>query len=102
MMNGTQQEEKLKNDIFNKYLEIKQDLVNNIPSIFNRQLTYTRKYRGNIKTDINVGFYLLEYGKHAVQIFIRHDNHWVRDVMVFNDRNKYLYSDIKTTIRQYE
>jgi hypothetical protein len=102
MKNGTQMEENLKNDIFTKYLEIKQDVVNNIPSIFNRQLTFSRKYRGNMLTDINVGFYLLEYQNHAVQIFIRHNNHWIKDVMVFNNKNKYLYSDIKTTLRDYE
>lgn len=99
MKNGMMTE-KIKNDVFNKYLEIKQDLVNNIPKIFNRQLTYTKKYRGNMVTDINVGFYPIDYTYHAVQIFVRHGGAWIRDIMVFDGKNKYLHSDIKSNLRQ--
>lgn len=101
-MNGTQTEEKIKSDVFNKYLEIKQDIVNNMSTVFNKQITFTKKYRGNIVTDINVGFFPLDYGTHAIQIFVRHKAEWMRDIMVFDSKNKYLYSNIKTTLNNYE
>lgn len=100
-MNGTQIEI-IKNDVFNKYLEIKQDIINNLKTVFNKQDTYSKKYRGNAFTDINVGFYPLDYNNHAIQIYIRHGDVWIKDVMVFNSQNKYTHSNIKTMLRNYE
>lgn len=101
MMNGIKKEI-IKNDVFNKYLEIKQDIINNLKTVFNKQHTYIRKYRGNAFTDINIGFYQLDYDNHAIQIYIRHSDVWIKDIMVFNSKNKYIHSNIKTTLRNYE
>lgn len=91
--------EEIEAEVFHKYLEIKQDIINNLDTVFNKQLTYTKKYRGNILTDINVGFFPLDYDNHAVQIFVRHGEIWVRDRLIFNKRNKYVRSDIKSKLR---
>ena len=50
MMNGI-----LQTEIFSKYLEIKQDLLNNLKEVWNRKQYYTHKYRGNRYTDLFVG-----------------------------------------------
>ena len=71
--------------VFNKYLEIKQDLINNLHEVFYKQHTYTHKYRGNRLTDINVA---LDYGpknERIIQIFVRSEGKWIRDVLsIFN------------------
>jgi hypothetical protein len=36
--------------VFNRYLEIKQDLLINLKEVFYKQHTYTHKYRGNFNT----------------------------------------------------
>jgi len=88
---------KEESDVFNRYLEIKQDLLNNLSEVFNRQHTYTHKYRGNLLTDINVS---LDYGPHnekIIQIFVRAHGKWVRDKLSIFD-SKLFDSQIKTNI----
>ena len=88
-------------EVFDKYLEIKQDLINNLGDIFNRQHTYTHKYRGNLLTDINVGLDITEDRKKIIQIFVRHDNMWIRDRLIFDSKG-YFESNIKTNLKSYE
>jgi hypothetical protein len=70
--------------IFNKYLEIKQDLIQNIKDVFNLQTYYTHKYRGNINTDINVAIYPSADNNNVIRIFVRHKGIWIRDEMEVN------------------
>jgi len=87
----------VKEQVFNKYLEIKQDLINNLQDVFNRQHYYTHKYRGNMLTDVNVS---LDYGpmnEKIIQIFVRHKKEWIRDVLKFKNGG-YFNSEIKTTL----
>lgn len=72
---------KLETEIFNRYLEIKQDLINNLSEVFNRDHYYTHKYRGNIVTDINVSLAEGSRGEKIIQIFIRHKDKWIKDVL---------------------
>jgi hypothetical protein len=87
--------------VFNKYLEIKQDLLENLNEVFNKQHTYTHKYRGNITTDVNVA---LEYGprnERIIKIFVRADGKWIKDVLsIFGGRID--DSTIKTNIAYNE
>jgi hypothetical protein len=87
----------VENAIFDKYLTIKQDLISNIDDVFNRQHTYTHKYRGNVLTEINVS---LDYGplnEKIIQIFIRNSDKWIRDRMsIF--KGGYYSSEIKSNI----
>lgn len=76
----------MKDEIFNRYLEIKQDLVNNLESVFMRSHYYTHKYRGNILTDLNVGLAENNEGIKTIRIFIRHDGLWIRDVLTYNSK----------------
>lgn len=79
-------EQQLAQDIFHKYLEIKQDLVSNLREVFLRVNYYTHKYRGNIDTDINVAISENELKEHKVQIFIRKDGLYIKDVMTYDIR----------------
>ena len=84
-------------DVFNKYLEIKQDLISNLGEVFNRTHYYTHKYRGNITTDINVS---LDYGprnEKIIKLFIRANKKWVRDILSIYE-GRLFTSDIKTNI----
>ena len=73
-------------EIFNKYLEIKQDLVNNLQDLFIRQNFYTKKYRGNERTNINVAIDYTTEGNKMFRIFIQYGKWWIRDVMVYNSK----------------
>lgn len=88
---------KEENDVFQRYLEIKQDIINNLAEVFNKQHTYTHKYRGNLLTDINVS---LDYGpanEKIIQIFVRAKGKWIRDKLsIFEGR--LFDSDIKSNI----
>jgi len=75
---------KLEHDVFSKYLEIKQDLVNNLGEVFKRDHYYTHKYRGNIITDINVAL-AEKPGLKTIQIFVRSKGKWVRDVLSLHE-----------------
>jgi len=76
----------IETQIFNKYLEIKQDLVFNIKDVWNRKNYYTKKYRGNMLTNINVAVEYTTDGNKKLQIFVEHDKRWVRDVLIFNSK----------------
>ena len=85
------------NKVFDLYLTIKQDIVNNLSEVFKKQHTYTHKYRGGINRDINVA---LDYGpsnERIIQIFVRENGKWIRDrLSIFEGR---LYdSEIKSNI----
>ena len=82
----TKNKENIAQDVFYKYLEIKQDLVNNLKDVFLRVNYYTHKYRGNLHTDINVAISENEIKDQKVQIFVRHGGLYVKDVMVYNSK----------------
>lgn len=87
--------------VFNKYLEIKQDLLNNLNEVFRKQHTYTHKYRGNLITDINVALDFGPRNEKIIQIFVRSQGKWVRDVLsILNGRID--NSTIKTNIKYNE
>lgn len=83
--------------VFYKYLEIKQDLINNLNEVFLKTHYYTHKYRGNLNTDVNVAISENELKEHKVQIFVRHKGMYIKDVMTY-DRSGLKDSIIKTNI----
>ena len=93
--------ERVSIDVFNKYLEIKQDLLSNLKEVFLRPNYYTRKYRGNLNTDINVAVSENDFKEHFVQIFVRHDEVYIKDVMVYDSKGL-KDSRITTNISDYE
>tara|TARA_R110000822_G_scaffold302649_1_gene426925 strand:- start:12508 stop:12789 length:282 start_codon:yes stop_codon:yes gene_type:complete len=92
--------EPIKLEIFNKYIQIKQDLMNNLHEVYDRQHYYTHKYRGNILTDINVAVGEAESGnfKH-IQIYIRHKDLYFKENIDYNHTGHY-ESTIKTNIHE--
>ena len=79
-MNGTE------TAIFDKYLEIKQDLIGHLRDVWNRRTYYTKKYRGNERTDITVGISESSEGNKILLIFVRHNKKWIRDELIFNTK----------------
>lgn len=71
-------------DVFNKYLQIRQDIINNLKDVFNREQHYTRKYRGNMITDVNVSLNTTPDKLKEVQIFVRHRKKYIRERLRFN------------------
>lgn len=100
MKSGTQTKMKGQN-VFDKYLVIKQDLINNLQIIFLRDHTYTHKYRGDITTDINVALDVTEDRQKVIQIFVRNNGLWVRDRLIF-DKTGIISTEFKTNISLYE
>jgi len=93
----------IKEEVFNKYLAIKQDLVNNLGEVFNRKEYYTKKYRGNLLTDVNVSIDYGPYNEKIIQIFVRHEDEWIKDVIRYKrDKNlsngMYFESKIVSTL----
>ena len=73
-------------DVFYLYLEIKQDLLNNLRDVFNRQNYYTRKYRGNADTDINVYLAVDNDKNKVIRLFVRNNGEWIKDEIIFNSK----------------
>ena len=71
--------------------------MSNLKEVFLRPNYYTKKYRGNLLTDINVGVSENDYKEHIVQIFVRHGGIWIKDVMVYNSKGL-KNSSIKTNM----
>lgn len=92
-----ERETRIKIDVLNKYREIKQDVINNLKDIFNRQHYYTHKYRGNRITDVNVSLDEAADNLKIIQIFVRHRGQWIKDVIEFNGSG-YFQSTTKTNI----
>lgn len=87
-------------DIFNKYLEIKRDLMQNLDDVYYRQNYYSRKYRGNRHTDINVAVgdsYNGEYK--SIQIFVRYKGLYIKENIEYNDSGHYK-SIIKSNLHE--
>ena len=80
--------------VFNKYLVIKSDLVNNFKEVFRRQHYYTHKYRGNRFTDINVAIDITPNNTKIIQIFVRKDGYWIKDRIEF-DSKRVIDHDVK-------
>lgn len=74
----------MNNRVFYKYLEIKQDLISNLKEVVLRQNYYSKKYRGNKNTDINVAIDITPEGNNLIRIFVRYNGKWIRDVLIFN------------------
>ena len=76
----------LKQDLFHKYLEIKQDLMSNLREVFLRSNYYSHKYRGTIDTDINVSVSENDLKEHKVHIFVRKDGLYIKDTMLYTSK----------------
>lgn len=94
--------EYIKIDIFNKYLEIKKDIMSNITDVYNRQNYFTHKYRGNAILDIHVGVGLAEDpSKKEIQIFIRFKKYYIKDNLVY-DSTGFFNSTIQTNLHEQD
>lgn len=76
----------LKQDLFHKYMEIKQDLINHLNEVFLRANYYTHKYRGTMFYDINVAISENDIREHKVQIFVRKDGLYIKDIMTYDSK----------------
>ena len=67
---------------------IKQDLENNQDELFNRIEYYTRKYRGDILNDINVGLFLDDHLRPTAQIYVANKTGIIKHLLIFNSSGK--------------
>ena len=71
-------------NIQDKYKEIEQNIIDNQKDIFNMYNYYTKKWRGNRLSDINVGLFLGDGNIPTVQIFVRQKNEYIKSHISFN------------------
>ena len=71
-------------NIQDKYDEIEQNIIANQKDIFNMYNYYTKKWRGNRLSDINVGLFLGDGNIPTVQIFVRQKNEYIKSHILFN------------------
>lgn len=77
-------------EIFNMYLAIKQELIKDLVDVYNRQVHFTQKFRGDLFTDVNVGIGRDEdSGNKMIQIFIRHDGKYIKENIEFDFNGQY-------------
>jgi hypothetical protein len=88
-------------DVFNKYLDIKKDLMDNISEVYNRKHYYTHKYRGTRDLDLHVGVgnNLIDPSKKEIQIFLRFKKYYIKDNIIYDGMN-YFKSIIKTNLNE--
>lgn len=82
MMSGTKE---LFLDLIDTYQQIENDLITNQEEVFLRYNYYTRKYRGNLLNDVNVGLTINEDHKPVAQIFLRNKTGHIKKHVVFNN-----------------
>lgn len=84
-------------NIKDKYKEIKNDITNNIDEVFDRAIYYCHKYRGDLNNDINVGFIDEGDNNTTVQIFLRNNEGYIKELIRVKD-GKYT-SEIETNLK---
>ena len=67
-----------------EYNIIESDIIKNQKDIFKLYNYYTKKYRGNILVDRNVGLFLGDNNIPTVQIFVRQKNEYIKTHILFN------------------
>lgn len=79
MKNGTE------TDLVNKYVQIRQDLLDNSKDLENRYEYYVKKYRGNRLEDVNVGIFSESHHRFTLQIFLRtRENKFIKEQLTFD------------------
>lgn len=71
-------------DVEEKFNQIKQEIITNQREIFYRYEYYTHKFKGNRLNDVNVGLFLDDKQRPVVQIFVRNQNGYYKEHLVFN------------------
>lgn len=69
-------------NIEDKYRTIKEDIINNISEVFDRENYYTHKYRGDEWNDINVSIDSETDNNKTIQIFLRNNSGYIKDKIV--------------------
>lgn len=85
-------------DLTEKFLEIKEDIMNNRNELVNRYEYYTKKYRGNRQNDINVGIHM--EGGHAftTQIFVRTKDGYINNKLLFTQKGKLIKDNLNVEL----
>ena len=93
---------KLKNgesmNLLDRFLEIKEELLEDRNDLLNRYEYYTKKHRGNRLNDINVGIYYEPGNKFTVQIFLQNKTGFVRNKVTFNSNFKIVEDNLRVKL----
>ena len=88
-------------DILAKYTEIEADILENMQDVFNRQIYYTTKYRGDRLNDVNVGVFLGDGNIPTVQIFIRNKTGCIRTQFTFTRDSREITNKLILNFNQH-
>jgi len=82
-------------DLTLKFLEVKEDILIHSKELVNRCEYFTKKYRGNRLSDLNVGIYQNDEYRFVTQIFIRNKQGYIRNRITFTNKGRMLSDDLK-------
>lgn len=85
-------------DVQEVFTAIKQDIIDNAEHIFNESEYYTRKYRGDILNDINVGVFLNDELVPTVQIFVSNKYLTIKQQILFTKDCRKIYKELEPVI----
>lgn len=95
MKNGTVE------NLINKYIEVRNDLIENSRDLMNRYEYYSKKYRGNRLEDVNVGLTEEPNHKFTAQVFLRtRENKYMRERITFTFRGEVVREETLTNVKE--
>ena len=85
-------------DIVAKFLEIKEELLEERKDLLNRYEYFTRKHRGNRLNDINVGIFHEPGNKFMAQIFLQNKQGYIKNQITFDGNFRLLNDNLKINL----
>lgn len=85
-------------DLLEKFLEVKEDIMNNRSELVNRYEFFTKKYRGNRLHDLNVGVYTEVGHGFTAQIFVRTKEGYILNKILFTQKGKLIKDNLNVVL----
>lgn len=85
-------------NLLEKFLEVKEDLLDNKKDLLNRFEYFIHKYRGNRLNDINVGIWEDSRNKFSLQMFLQNKEGYVKNIVTFDRSFRLLNDELKVVL----
>ena len=79
-------EKAVENEVFTLSMEVKKELLSDVDDLLLRQNYFSKKFTGNILSEVFVGYRLNDDRHTVVTIFVQFRKKYIKDEMVFNNR----------------
>ena len=79
-------EKAVENEVFTLSMEVKKELLSDVDDLLLRQDYFSKKFKGNILSEVFVGYKLNDDRHTVVTIFVQFRKKYIKDEMVFNNR----------------